>query len=184
MNKNFNLALAAILMAGPVGGCDRDNSPGASVQPDPPLPREVSIWPNTPPGQALVWQSHDIGQATKAGGNCALDDINGAPPAGAAVAMGSEVTFNGWIGNPANEVPTDARLLLLSDRAGYSTELVGGVKRPDVAVALQAEAMASSGFNLPVRMDLAPGTYTLSILQGTGDSAAACALNASLTIVR
>lgn len=174
MNKNFNLALATFLLAGLVGGCDRN----------PPLAREVSIWPNTPPGQALVWQSHDIGQARKAGGNCALDGINGAPPAGAAVARGSYVTFNGWIGNLANEVPTDARLLLLSDWAGFSTELVAGVNRPDVAVALQAETLASSGFTLPVRMDLAPGTYTLSILHGAGDSAAACALNASLTIVR
>ena len=183
MNKHFNVALATLLIAGMVGGCKRDNTTGTSVQADPSPPQQVSIQPNTPPGEALVWQSYDGAQVIKPGGNCALDFINGVPPTGASVAMGSKVTFDGWIGNAANQVPTDARLLLVSDSGGFSTQLVGGVYRPDVANALKAESLTNSGFSLSVPMDLAPGTYALSIVHGAGDAAAACALNKTLAIV-
>ncbi len=82
------------------------------------------------------------------GGSCALDAVNGAPAAGAAVKAGSQAMFAGWVVDGARQAPTGARFVLRGDSATYAIPLSADGPRPDVVAALGPDTGLASGYNL------------------------------------
>lgn len=132
------------------------------------------------PARLVAW--HDALVAAP-GGWCALDAIDGLPPANVDAYSGSEVTLAGWVADRDKRVPADAELLLRSTGGSFIGPLAAGLDRPDVARALDSAPLRSSGYLLTVALDVAPGDYDLLILHGIGASRRACALNARLKVV-
>lgn len=115
-------------------------------------------------------------------GYCALDVVNGQPPAGATAITNSDVLFGGWAADASKQVPTQALFVLKGSEKTYSVPLDVRGDRPDVAAALSSEPLKSSGYNLPVRLtNVVPGTYELLIMLG-GDNPAVCMLPATLVV--
>lgn len=175
----------AIMLVGMAAGCSKRDAPvvdtGMASSP-------VEAMDAAPPAAApttsgaVALTDYDTSVVTVAGGNCALDAINGAPVAGATVKAGSETMFGGWIADAANQVPTEARLVLKGAEKAYSAPLVAGAERLDVATALEADSLKLSGYNVLAKLDVVPGTYQLSIVHGLAGAAASCALNAPLVV--
>jgi ABC-type transport system substrate-binding protein len=179
MNMSMKLIKLSVttMVLGLCVGCGKTNAPDAASAP--PAPSEVSAPAAPAPAVAPVavaLAEYDASTLVPAGGHCELDAINGIPKAGATVKAGTEAMFGGWIGDDANQVPSVARLVFKGADKAYTAPLVAGVERQDVAKALGAESMKQAGYNVLVKLDVAPGTYELSIVHGADAAAASCAL--------
>lgn len=179
MNMSMKLIKLSVttMVLGLCVGCGKTNAPDAASAP--PAPSEVSAPAAAAPAVAPVavaLAEYDVSTLVPAGGHCELDAINGIPKAGATVKAGTEAMFGGWIGDDTNQVPSVARLVFKGADKAYTAPLVAGVERADVAKALGAESMKQAGYNVLVKLDVAPGTYELSIVHGADAAAASCAL--------
>ena len=179
MNMSMKLIKLSVttMVLGLCVGCGKTNAPDAASAP--PAPPEVSAPAAAAPAVAPVavaLEEYDVSTLVPAGGHCELDAINGIPKAGATVKAGTEAMFGGWIGDDTNQVPSVARLVFKGADKAYTAPLVAGVERADVAKALGAESMKQAGYNVLVKLDVAPGTYELSIVHGADAAAASCAL--------
>lgn len=117
-----------------------------------------------------------------AGGNCALDVVNGAAAPSTTVAAGSDLALSGWVTNAQNAASGDAQIVLTGSTRSYSGNLPTGGDRPDVATALSSEAARLSGFNATASLaGVEPGDYTLTIVQDAV-SPVSCALNKSVSV--
>jgi len=186
MNINLIKISATVMVLVLVTGCGKTQVSDASNANSPAQAGTSATSPVVPTPAAsgpVALVDYDATAAVPEGGNCALDGINGSAPAGASAKVGSEVTFGGWIADASNQVPTDARLILKSAQKAYAAPLVAGGARADVAAALHAETAKLSGYNVLTKLNVAPGTYDLSIVYGSGNAAASCSLHASLMTV-
>ena len=179
------ISLVAIALS-TVASCAKTDTAEAdsrtSTAPVEVAPAESVALESTAVSSPVALVDYDASAGLPTGGSCAIDAINGGPAAGASVKVGSDVQFGGWIADAGNRVPTEARLILKASQNAYSAPLVAGGERPDVAAALGAEPLALSGYNVLAKMDVAPGTYELSIVHGVADAATSCVLNASLIV--
>lgn len=187
MNMSMNLTKIslAVMVLGMAVGCSKQDAPIADTGTASSPIEATDAAPSTVPPSAsgaVALTEYDTSVVPAAGGNCALDAINGAPVAGATVKTGSETMFGGWIADAANQVPTEARLVLKGADKSYSAPLVAGAERLDVATALEAESLKLSGYNVSAKLDVVPGTFELSIVHGPAGAAASCALNAPLVV--
>ena len=179
MNMSMKLIKLSVttMVLGLCVGCGKTNAPDAASAPA--ARSEVSapgaVAPAVAP-VAVALAEYDVSTLVPAGGHCELDAINGIPKAGATVKAGTEAMFGGWIGDDTNQVPSVARLVFKGADKAYTAPLVAGVERADVAKALGAESMKQAGYNVLVKLDVAPGTYELSIVHGADAAAASCAL--------
>lgn len=174
----------AVMVLSLAGGCGKqDVASDAATTPAPvETPATAPTAPTATASTAVTLMDYDALVTPVAGGNCALDTINGDATAGASAKIGSEVMFNGWIADAGNQVPTEARLVLKGAEKAYSAPLVAGAERLDVAASLKADSLKFSGYNVLVKLDVVPGTYELSIVHGPANAAAYCSLNASLAV--
>jgi len=123
------------------------------------------------------------GPADGAVAQCAIDAINGKPVAGTIVVpRGSAVSFAGWAGDDHGLPAGAIEIILKCDQRSYRAATVTGISRPDVAAALDCEAMATSGYLLATSLeDVEPGDYALYMVRGN-DSGAACELAPRLVV--
>ena len=122
-------------------------------------------------------------QPLAAGGNCALDSVNGAPAANASLKTGTGSSFVGWMGDAQKQVPEKAELIFKGQGQSYQYPLRAGGERQDVVAALSAPGLAMSGYNVALSLEgVAPGKYALSIVNG-GEPATECNLNVELTVI-
>lgn len=168
------LLAAALVLA----SCNRDApAPSGAAAPAGDAAGPVAAAPGTTVALAV-----STGPAPAAGGNCALDFINGAPGPSTSLAAGAEANMIGWVASPEKTIPADAMLLLSGAAGSYSGALPAGGDRPDVAAALGSPDARMSGFNVQVSLaGVAPGDYALSIVQGSA-APVACPLNKNLVV--
>ncbi|MFD0739048.1 hypothetical protein ACFQZQ_07115 [Lysobacter koreensis] len=187
MSKHITKVSLVLMAIGLAAGCGKQEVPATEAAMAPTAIENAATAPAetaAPVAGALALVDYDASAAPVpvAGGNCALDAINGGAVAGASAKVGSEVLFGGWIADASNQVPTEARLVLKGVDKAYSVPLVAGAERPDVATALEAESLKLAGYNVLAKLDVAPGSYELSIVHGPANAAASCSLNASLAV--
>lgn len=116
------------------------------------------------------------------GGYCALDAIGGTPAARARITAGETVVFAGWLGDTDRRVPEEAGLALSSDATTYLFPVSATGQRPDVAEALGARTLRTSGFNSSLNMTGVPaGTYRASIIM-SGTPEVECPLEVDVII--
>ena len=116
-----------------------------------------------------------------AGGDCSLDTINGQPVGAVSLKSGDAATFVGWAGDPGGRVPEDGQLILVGEGGTYGAPVQASIERPDVVAALGKPGLQTSGFSVSTTMDLAPGTYRVSIMMGESE-AVVCHFDVSLTL--
>ncbi len=122
-------------------------------------------------------------QPIAAGGNCALDSVDGAPAANAALKAGPSSLFAGWMGDAQKQVPQKAELIFKGQGQSYQYPLRAGGERQDVVAALGAPGLAMSGYNVALSLEgVAPGKYVLSIVN-SGEPATECNLNVEITVI-
>lgn len=174
MRTNLVKLSLALVIASLSACTDRAPDAPAAAPAAAQVPQASNAEPVTP-------SAYDVAPVTP-GGNCALDAVHGAPAAGATARAGAEVVFSGWVADQTNQVPAEARLVFRGVDRAYSAPLVAGGLRPDVAAALNAEALGTSGYNALVKLDLAPGTYGLSIGHGPLGQAQECPIASTLVV--
>lgn len=171
--KTYSYAHGIALLSVLLSACSNGSAP--SVPPSSAAP-DGNALPAVTTAQAVSTTRFDQKISDlPAGGNCALDAIQGAAATGAAVAVGEDVLFGGWMGDGNGHVPSDAVIVFSSASGSYSAPVTGGGSRPDVAQALSQEKLATAGYDVRIKMDVSPGTYELFIVQG-GGSPVACPL--------
>lgn len=116
-----------------------------------------------------------------AGGNCALDAVNGVPLSQVQVVSGADVVFSGWVGNVSGQVPENAELVLAEAQAQHAVMVSPDVARPDVAQALGQPGLADAGFNIQTNLAIEPGTYAMFMVLG-GEQPTVCSLEAELKV--
>lgn len=184
MKMNLLKVSLAVLALGIVTGCGEKEAPAVVADAAP----AVAETPAATPAAAVEPTPVNFAayaapaNAPVAGGSCELDAINGAPAIGASAKVGDQVMFGGWIADANNQVPTDARIVLKGPDNSYSVPLVAGVERADVAAAYGADSLKLAGYNVLATLDVAPGTYELSIVHGPAEAPVACALKGSLAV--
>lgn len=115
---------------------------------------------------------------------CALDTINGQQARGQAVTVvtGGEARFRGWVADPKRRVP-DAFTIILAGETSYGAAAKAGNPRKDVARATRIKSLANSGFDVTAQLaQVAPGEYTVGLLQANGGQTAYCATMARLVV--
>lgn len=175
--KHFsNRSLLVLALAVSVGACDKTEPP-LDVAPLPaPAPESLAV-----EASASVTFAEYAVSDIPAGGNCALDGVNGEPAESAVIAAGSQTLFSGWVTDADGEVPSEALLVLESAAKSYSAMLTAGGDRPDVAAALGTEAARLSGYNIIAVLGIEPGEYEAYIVFG-GANAMKCVLNKQLVV--
>jgi hypothetical protein len=73
-------------------------------------------------------------QPLAAGGNCALDSVNGAPAANASLKTGTSALFAGWMGDAQKQVPEKAELIFKGQGQSYQYPLRAGGRAPGCGV--------------------------------------------------
>lgn len=148
-------------------------------------PANASGASNTPGADGAVAQTsgsialHELDAGARAaplsnGGLCALDSMNGAPlprEQSTVLSTPAMAVFSGWLGDASSKSwPLAAPSLRLDQVAGgraWEVGLGAPLPRKDVAKALNAETMASSGFKVPVDLTSLPaGEYTVRLAYG------------------
>lgn len=113
-------------------------------------------------------------------GACFVDEINdtivGTEPIVASAA--NPLRISGWAADPRGPRIPEQAWIRLYDRSGGPGLLIDmprNTERPDVAKALGDPAYAKAGFRLAVSSgQLAPGEYTVAIVQQLGGELAVC----------
>jgi len=129
------------------------------------------------PGATASVQPQKLLEQTSA---CYVDEINeaivGAEPIVASSA--DPLRISGWAADPRRpRIPEQAwiRLFDRSGGPGLLIEIPRNIERPDVAKALGDPVYAKAGFRLALAAGkLAPGEYTVAILQQLGSELAVC----------
>lgn len=112
----------------------------------------------------------------EAAARCALDALDGAPaPAATGAARGDSLTVEGWITSQSGTDP-GSFLLVLDGPTDFAANIQTTVARPDVATVLAKPDLASAGFKASVRLDVAPGTYTLAATLTAGGRIQGCTM--------
>lgn len=113
---------------------------------------------------------------------CALDVVNGQPPADVPVlAPDSSAAIGGWAGNGSGQAATGFHLVLKGDQS-YSAPINVGVARPDVAASLNSPGLENSGFTLDFTLlNVASGTYAAYVADPANPQAS-CDLKYSLSV--
>lgn len=173
----------AVLALALLSGCNKKQE-DAPVPAAPEPPSATTTDPVAPVGISGVAQfsPYQIPADIGAGGNCALDGVDGHPVSGTILDAAADVRFGGWAADPQGKVPEGAVLVLTSAEGAYSVPLVGGGDRPDVAVALSNQDLAKSGFNIVGNIKgVKPGEYAVSVAY-KGTPVLACQFKKSLTV--
>ena len=129
------------------------------------------------PGANVPVQPQKILEQT---GACYVDEINeaivGAEPI--VVASTAALRISGWAADPGGPRIPEQAWIRLYDRGGgpgLLIEMPRNVERPDVARALGDPVYAKAGFRLALAAGkLAPGEYTVAIVQQLGGDLAVC----------
>ena len=129
------------------------------------------------PGATATVQPQKILEQT---GACHIDEINdaivGADPIVASSA--DPLRISGWAADPRGPRIPEQAWVRLFDRGGGPGMLIAmqrNVERPDVARAMGDPAYAKTGFRLALAAgQLAPGEYTVAIVQQLGSELAVC----------
>lgn len=118
---------------------------------------------------------------------CTLERINGEKVIKGrpvSVLAGNEFNFYGWVAGPEFQLPTDFVIVLQGDTS-YGLKASPTLKRTDVAKALGAEALAMSGFVVRASSTaVAPGNYSVVILQDVGGSVSKCSTPGFVSVVQ
>ncbi|MDV2449661.1 hypothetical protein [Xanthomonas hortorum] len=97
---------------------------------------------------------------------CSLDALDGQVPPPATVELKSDgsAALGGWAGNGAGQSITTLHLVLKGASQSYSTAIKTWVARQDVATALNAPALANSGYEINISLKgVAPGEYAVYV---------------------
>ncbi|HVI57336.1 MAG TPA: hypothetical protein VM619_00475 [Luteimonas sp.] len=125
--------------------------------------------------------------AAKASHRCSIERINGKKPVKGqpvTVALGQELTVNGWVADPMLRTPDRFLVVLRSKQGTYATNASAGRKREDVAAALKSEMLADAGFRSRKPLDaVRPGEYSVSLLEFVDGQYSTCASPARLAVV-
>lgn len=158
---------AVLLVAGVLSGCVQDvpeSVPSNAIPAATPGASPEAASPTPPVEHARPSVRADREGALEAG-VCSLDAINGAAVGDVAFEQGSNAMFSGWVGNALKQVPEAPVLIFRGAGSSHGVTFTAGGSRPDVAAAHGSDALKTSGFNIPVRMEgLPPGRYTLAVL--------------------
>ena len=119
---------------------------------------------------------------------CFVDEINGTVVGADAIVASAAQTLRiaGWAADPLQpRIPEQAWVRLYDRGGGPGLLLVmpRNTDRPDVARALGHPAYARAGFTLSLEPgQLAPGEYTVAIVQQFGADLAVCAITGRLSL--
>lgn len=117
---------------------------------------------------------------------CAIERINGEKPVKGqpiALPLGKDLSVSGWIADPLLHTPARFLLVLRSPRGTYATNATAGRKRADVASALKSELLADAGYlSLKPLAVVAPGEYSVSLLQFADGQYVTCGSAARVTV--
>lgn len=153
-------------------------------QPPPPPAPGAPPPPSAPPADAPAVVAVEA-PAVAMDGNCSLDAINNAPAADQKVKAGegAAATFSGWAATADKQLPpAGTRLVFKGEAQSFAIPLVGGGERPDVAQALGAPALATSGFNTPAGLSAMPaGRYEVLVVFGE-PATSGCATQPALVL--
>lgn len=111
---------------------------------------------------------------------CWIDAINGAPASEVSkVKIPTIITISGWAVDKKNgTVPTEVGIELLSPdgRQTVTVSASRGTQRPDVAKAFNNPAFKDAGFDSRVTINdkVAPGRYSIRVIQKSGTSKFSC----------
>lgn len=159
-------SLVAVVLA--VSGCSKHE-----------LPVAESAASGSSPAQA---SSHVRPDHIEVGGFCALDAVDGSPPAGIPLKGNDAIVFAGWFGDANGQVPESALLVLTGDAGEFEFTVRAGGHRPDVPLALGMPGLENSGYHSLLSMKgVTPGSYRTSIVM-QGGASVECPLNAEIVI--
>jgi len=175
MNKMILVAssLSALLLA----GCGQEPAPPAAAEAPATVPAPVAS-----PG-GLVPAFHRLAVDAAPAGYCSLDALNDQRGPRVTLPASGQAWFGGWVADADRQIPTSA-LLVFRDAAGdaMAVPLATGAHRPDVAAALDSDALASAGFNVRVALDGLPtGSHDLLVVVDPATSAY-CDLKTALVL--
>lgn len=121
-------------------------------------------------------------------GACYIDEINDAIISADPIVASSAdpLRISGWAADPRGPRVPEQAWVRLFDRGGGPGMLIAmqrNVERPDVARAMGDPAYAKTGFRLALAAgQLAPGEYTVAIVQQLGSELAVCTAVARLSL--
>ncbi|HEY5972164.1 MAG TPA: hypothetical protein VIT22_09345 [Pseudoxanthomonas sp.] len=148
----------------------------------PPLQVPASLVPAQGGATSLDMQKLADLVANKA--PCSLDLIAGKSIVSGPISLitGSDILFQGWISNPDLQSPGTIAVLLSGEQA-YAFRGSAGGARPDVAKILKADGLVKSGFNVSSKLvNVAPGEYSVSLIQDWAGSTIQCPTKAKITV--
>lgn len=117
---------------------------------------------------------------------CALDRINAQAALGQTISLeaGGQANFIGWVADSTLQVPEHFKIVL-SGSNNYGAESTAGGGRPDVARALNSDALKSAGFKVMASLgDVAPGDYAVSVIVEADGKFSRCATTTRITVVK
>jgi hypothetical protein len=120
---------------------------------------------------------------------CSLDEINGKiiRQDSIVASAGQPLKISGWAADPRQPRIPEQAWLRMFDRGGgpgLLLDLPRNVNRPDVANALGNALYARAGFEITIEPGrLAPGEYTLAIVQQLGGAMAVCTATGRLSLM-
>jgi hypothetical protein len=117
---------------------------------------------------------------------CAVERVNGEKPVKGqptVLSLGKDLSVSGWIADPLLHTPARFLLVLRSPHGTYATNVTAGRQRADVASALKSELLADAGYlsQKPLTV-VAPGEYSVSLLQFADDQYVTCGSAARVTV--
>jgi hypothetical protein len=120
---------------------------------------------------------------------CSVDEINGTVvrPAPVVAFAGQTLRISGWAADPRQpRIPVQAWIRVF-DRGGgpgLLLDIPRNTNRPDVASAMGNALYARAGFVVTIEPGgLAPGEYTVAIVQQLGDMVAVCTATGRLSLM-
>ncbi|HJW46451.1 MAG TPA: hypothetical protein VJ484_08170 [Lysobacter sp.] len=161
----YSVAVAVLVLV----GCGQKDAQTETTQP-PVQPAFVSVDAASVAGTARA--------------PCSIDKISGRLARGRTVTLkaGTDAVFNGWVADPAKQVPAEFNVVL-SGATTYSAVASAGQPRPDVARSLRADTLQNAGFNSRLTLaGVAPGEYAVSLVHRAGDKVVRCDTKTLLTV--
>ena len=183
--RNSKLTVLALALAVAVSACGQQQEPTAdSTAPVTTTEAAPEAVEKATPDLATFSPFAGILPEETSNKECALDTLNGQPPAATSLfEAGSSAALGGWTGNGAGQQAQGFYLVLKGATQSYSTPVQTGIERSDVASSLNAPALANSGYVLNISLkDVAAGDYAMYLADPANPEASACNLNYSFKL--
>jgi hypothetical protein len=182
-SPRFELAVLAITLALVTTGCKQQPAE-QSAQHEPNPAGAAAAVPSATDGLATFAPFTGTLPAEASNKECALDMHDGqAPVSPAEFNSGASAAFGGWAGNGAGQAASGLQMVLKGESQSYSTPIKTSVPRPDVAAALNAPALANSGYTLNFSLQGVPaGEYGAYLVDPANIEGTLCDLHFSFSL--